>query len=402
MTFIAQVAIRGVPFLIGDLLTSTPDGKSIHLPTIGEHLPGPTNPFGQPAGLCQKVVLVSRNCALAWSGSLVVARRVISDLRSASNRAPLTLAGISAYLTEFDTQVPERDELRLVGLLHDGREIVSFNYKATRIDLPRVDAWIAGSASNHVSVSDEGEVSSFVANMVGQLTESIEPIVGVGHAALMLQSILTMRELVDQSTLQSGYGAGYEIVYFDSAQGKFTKLQDVLNAYSVCHLDFPAYSDGVFVEAPFRLSRPVYSNDILILLQLDRQESDEQNVLFSTPSGYVVADPTSEPSVTAPKNPIELFLNTKWVCWNLLSTHGGVIVEFVPVVMHHPKAERNPFTLSVEGEKLLFNLTEAGGNVIAPILEAIQKRNLQGSKLQRAESIADGLRFVSSKAWVLP
>jgi hypothetical protein len=93
MTLIAGFHSYGTPVLIGDLLTSSDVG-----------------PFGKQ----KKILLISNNFALAWTGHLVAAAAVIRSLQSSLSPDKTTLESVIEVLTDPATSQLGRTEVKLI------------------------------------------------------------------------------------------------------------------------------------------------------------------------------------------------------------------------------------------------------------------------------------------------
>ena len=101
MTAIAAYSVDSCPVVFDDLLISGPSDKpnQVATPAGGDV----TNFFGNSGweirGLVQKVVILSPDCAFAWSGSYVAAHVAIKELREIAAQEELTPTRINSFLS---------------------------------------------------------------------------------------------------------------------------------------------------------------------------------------------------------------------------------------------------------------------------------------------------------------
>ncbi|NOS78441.1 MAG: hypothetical protein HOP35_10895 [Nitrospira sp.] len=202
MTLIAGFPAYGTPVLIGDFLTSTDAG---------------------PSGHSKKVLLISDNFALAWTGHWIAANSVIRSLQSSLDVSHVTLDSVTAVLTDPETSdLGSGINVQLVG-------------------------WVADARGNHCFFWDSGkpmELSLEAPRYAGSGAKTALHIAGthglyhrsppdehdphqVSRGALGVTSRLMSYEMWGPSTKQWGFGHAYEILRLVDGR-RFEYLDDTL------------------------------------------------------------------------------------------------------------------------------------------------------------------------------
>lgn len=240
MTLIATFRLSDCPVLFGDLLVTGPQSQPnpcTHLPAIGDV----SDFFGESgwgvAGLHQKVVLISDDCAIAWAGSWLGARIAMAGLRSLAKNGPLSVNAVLQYLaSESDLK---RHPIALVGFVVEGEHLNHFRFQADEYSSPTLGSvFMAGSGSQAIHVFSEylAKARLHVTGDENRLSVAFGKSLVLG--GLLLQA--EHREASSATSVLSMFGGGYEIAsHFD---GKFRKLADVTYVMWEAEQDTPSLS----------------------------------------------------------------------------------------------------------------------------------------------------------------
>jgi hypothetical protein len=212
MTLISIISPNDFPVLLGDLLISAPasnDGRRVSLPsfiseTRSEEL---TNGSFSIVGLSQKVAVINDYLAVAWSGSKIAAKGVLTDLKENVPPTPMTSDDFFKYLDSLNYK--ETTELSLIGLAIDAEgKIHRFaqNHKLVKYD-PLNKIYVAGSgADDFVSHLLESFPEDFKTS--GEMNAYSKAISSV----LIYGGLLFFNEMNSRSNLEYYYGGGFEFV----------------------------------------------------------------------------------------------------------------------------------------------------------------------------------------------
>lgn len=224
MTAIAAFAVEGCPVLFGDLLLSFQGGdeRDVRLPASGDVSKIVTSGGLRVCGTGQKVVIVSRDCAIAWSGDEEIAGLVIHEVRTMAGAAPLTAASIQTYLESHERV--RCFDMAFIGFVREGDAIRRFAYRAAEFPSQRAGSVLAAGSGTPV-------MCEFIHWLdVSEQSREGEPnnVDAAIAAALQLMALLLLRELQTVDTpesLREMFGGGYEVAVF--ADGEFQKIRDV-------------------------------------------------------------------------------------------------------------------------------------------------------------------------------
>jgi hypothetical protein len=151
MTLIA-LATRPIPVLLGDLLVTGRRRRLNALPSLGATRMLDKSQRGVFAtSLIQKIALISPTIAVAWSGSLIVARRVLSDLRKYTLHNPdVTARQIHSWIQRLEYF--EWNQLTMIGLLCNNGYVETFviGNRYARKTRSYGHVFVAGSGSEHL------------------------------------------------------------------------------------------------------------------------------------------------------------------------------------------------------------------------------------------------------------
>jgi hypothetical protein len=259
MTLVVALAVSGQPVLIGDLLISSsapPD--DITLPNFGQVKPV-RDGRSAPAGMRQKLAVISRHLAIGWSGGEVAAYRVLSKVHAEySNGKYVTPAGIFDFLDSLDGR--DLRELALIGMAYDGKTLHRFRHGAVEFDHPMYGRVMAmGSGLEH-----------FQAHMsqMGDKFESrgtLNPVATAISTTLSYTAALLIDELLTTRNLDHGYGAGFEFICPVGAEDGAFALEKLP---SLTTLFWQVAPDRRRVVPVRLLFKQRYHNDILLITRI--------------------------------------------------------------------------------------------------------------------------------------
>jgi hypothetical protein len=264
MTLIAQLAVNGAPFLVGDVLLSseTRTGLKVNLPLVGD-INQILADRGLPFEVCfaQKINVFDGRVAIAWSGPLIQAERALRVIAALCSRSDLTADDVLAELRAIDGSAIDR--LQLVGLvLQEVRgttvEVSLFSLRVPPMDIPTFgQVFAAGSGRD-----------AFL-HMLQKADWQSQDSANAFQVAHGLLGALTNEEFRTGNTITNRWGGGFEALTFSEASHRFEKVGNVLHTFwkTTENLDAPI---GLF---PF-FYKTMYWRDALVIraVRLDISE----------------------------------------------------------------------------------------------------------------------------------
>jgi len=331
MTAVMRFAFeKKYPIIFGDLLLSGPkSNKEVHIPTSKDIVDlFPNGSERVPVGLKQKIVIISDNLVIGWSGNYLTAKDIMQDLYLRSKDKPFTKNSIDKYFSNLYQSAWEQD-VSFLGFIKDEKGIANIGYRY----LPLM-------TKSHGKIGFVGTGSRTLDKLLHQITQ--EPKVLNGNPnilefavsyTLSLTGVLLTNELSTQNSLRNFFGGGYEIASF--VEGKFQKVDNV----SYLFWSARKTGDEIFISnTPLYLINFSYIDDILTIRSVSFDNSNTNMSIEQ--SGYGVlpmyrAVPKSElDSLELPD------LNMKWHCNYFLVTPPSGEIEIFARIDYRAKIDR--------------------------------------------------------------
>lgn len=260
MTVIAAFNVQSCPIVFGDLLITAetePVDRVVSVPALGDVRDFFEDSGWTVTGLAQKVVIITQSCVVAWAGSWIAAKLVISQLRDMASDEPLTADGILSFLQQHPDL--QQHPIALMGWVREDRGLKPFWYHAEDV--------FDGGKLGVVSAAGTGaHVLREFAVIAGQSPIAASGQVGAGEmavsTALLLAGILLRAELHGGDaapTLRCMFGGGYEIASY--LNGEFRKVGDL----TFVVWEAQVADGGVKISFPQLLLKQQYLHDVLLL-----------------------------------------------------------------------------------------------------------------------------------------
>ena len=257
MTAVISYFQRGNPVLVGDLLLSgnEPDTPAC-LPTTGSV----ENVFPQgsgfvPVGLVQKIDLITNYFAVAWSGSQIEARTVISEIRDQSGRWSWNPDDVETSIVRI-VEASGAGNLSLLWLLFDGKQVFQNGFEAIgRSTEKKGFGRILGIGSKSALEHFDNLMDFVCATLTTNETNHPALVSGLVTAAAF-----SSRELANPNVLTQYFGGGFEVLVL--ADNRFQKLDDFVL------VTWDAEEDGqggYKLSVPYYFQRHLYCGDILVI-----------------------------------------------------------------------------------------------------------------------------------------
>jgi hypothetical protein len=268
MTLIAAAGVDTYPAIFGDVLVSGPErpGGKPETPIDGEAAnPSAAKPVWSILGPGQRIVVLSDNCVIAWSGDVDSARAVVGELRAMASQAPLSITIIDAYLSQLDPAV--NDEINLVGWMRDNGVFHQFRYRADTAEGAMFGRISAGGSGATDFVKLASRISGGGVDVRGEAPTGLDRALS---AMLSATSLLLQAELSNQGALLPPFSGGYEIATF--IQDKFAKVGDIAFIYWSADVT----EAEVKLTGPELIAKHDYAGELLLLQTLRVRRSEVQ------------------------------------------------------------------------------------------------------------------------------
>jgi hypothetical protein len=259
VTLVAALAVGEQAVLFGDLLVSSPHPPDvITLPNFGQVQPV-RDGKPAPAGMRQKLAVISRHLAIGWSGGEVAAYRVLSKVYTEYRGGRYVS---SQEIFDFLDRLDPRDlaEVALIGMAYDGTVLHRFHHGGIEFDHPKFERVMAmGSGLEHF----RKHMSS-----VGHEFQSRGLLNAVANAIstmLAYTGTLLIGEVLGGRNLEHAYGAGFEFVCPVRGADGDLALEKLP---SLTTLFWRISPDGKTIAPVPLIFRQHYHNDILVIVRL--------------------------------------------------------------------------------------------------------------------------------------
>lgn len=212
MTLIASFCVGEVPVMLGDVVTSTPlkGERRFESPSLGKIVMSPRfDVANAPSGFSQKIVPISKNLCIAWSGDYISAKGVSKDLRARFGNSEVAFIEVKEYLESLEYK--EARGVSLVGICNSDAKVEIFGVRCQEITNHPLfgHVYVAGTGFTHFKLALDAYQG-----------RSQNPILVAGSLGA---TFLTLEAFIG-APLKQAYGGGFEIVRFEN--GEFHRLPE--------------------------------------------------------------------------------------------------------------------------------------------------------------------------------
>jgi hypothetical protein len=305
MTAVARLLVRQQPLLIGDLLLS-------NRPTAGSEIPLPivnvtyreTVGNSGPAGLCQKIAILTDNIAIGWAGNRQAAHGLLADLKLRCEFQSLSLEEVKNYLRKQPKSVWQ--DIQVAGFIFDAGDsyVCSFKCGGKTIESPlfgEIDLLGTGDGAFESYLQGVNEIPT------SQQVPDNQALQAVACGLTLAGNFFTM-EQHNSENLSLKFGGGYEIATL--SHGKFVKLRDILYVFWSATVNLRDRS--IRLRAfPYCAFRYEYYEDLLVIRGVGIHEVEGtvyNETVFPVPPAYRFLNADEKANRRKPQ------LNAKWVC----------------------------------------------------------------------------------------
>ena len=226
MTIVAHLAVGGVHSLIGDLLIS-----SLENPGVLVNIPAARNINARfistrrfIVGLQQKVVILNKNLAVAWSGSFPQAHELFATLEPMRNLTSIDPEYVETVIENVDSS--QKDRLSLIAVVVAGSDAKLITHHVSPPqDFDPVRYVACAGTGAHIFQ----EILRQQANNAGRINPNVSlDQIGSGFD-LNLISAMHSEEFSSTRGIQAGWGGGFELARYGNDGIK--KISDILSLY---------------------------------------------------------------------------------------------------------------------------------------------------------------------------
>jgi hypothetical protein len=313
MTAIIGFQLEGQPVIFGDLLISGPvTNVRLNLPTVGEV----SQVFGReavfaPVSLTQKIAIIHDDFAVAWSGTVYLARTVIRELTERfSARAP-TETELRQYLDKLPDEIAENVSLLVMVAVSPSR-MYHAGFGAYEESNSTFGVFRTAGSGSHAVGGFLQTVQSFIENEGRQMT----PFAKAMGCALTMSGQLLAREIFANDNLWEYFGGGYEVL--TRVDGRWKKLEDVLTVFWLARQT--TTGDVELVTNPVKVMRQTYVDDLLVIRALTLEGTRAEDRLY-------IVDPAKRPAYEWERQRVQWpEFRAKWICHQfvILGLDGSV------------------------------------------------------------------------------
>lgn len=317
MTAIASFSLDRCPIIFGDLLISGPTerARNIHTPAAGNveelfHGSG----WGI-LGLRQKVVIINKYCALAWSGSYPAAKVAVEELREISQKAALSGDGIRAFLSTH-AEV-KKHGVSFVGWAYeeDTRKFVHIRHNTESVETGMGKIFVGGSGAYAIK-----DFASAWNTIERQETGDINPLIRASHCGLAMANLLLQSEFysgINSTNLLSFFGGGYEVAVF--LNGSFTKIGNFNHLFWRARLN----NDELEIHPPQLIIKQCYFEDILLLKSVKIADQSDPDLSIEDEQAHAIF-PLYDPKSRTLPDMRDISYQSNLLCHSFLIEKEGV------------------------------------------------------------------------------
>lgn len=284
MTLIASTLNYKRPFILGDLLISSPEvTKSIQLPTntidVTEYLH--TN-SSFATDLYQKIYIINSNVAIALAGRVTDMTKFLKEFKTrCSYYEPIDEAGIRKFIDDYDFQNDFKESAFFILLMRKEGESISVNqfwfpknvWKSVNSEIFE-EVYACGTGKEDFLHYTSEQLTFEASSEKGDILRAIAA--NLGFIAKLLAV-----ERVSLQTIKKNWGGGFETICFDGSS--FIKIDEIAYVINYAQFDDTGNFDLPF---PQLIQYYRYYKEILFIIAIEiqrweRKENENQIILKS-------------------------------------------------------------------------------------------------------------------------
>ncbi|WP_044213439.1 hypothetical protein [Flammeovirga sp. OC4] len=278
MTLIANTLNDGFPILIGDLLVSSPTRKDdFKIPTFLEGVEKymPKDMVNFPVKLNQKIKVINSNLALGSAGLLTEIETFHNELNTYLDKVEVDTESLNKFKDELDLTKYSKSAFLLLFYDSQSESFISITISD--------GYWKTEPHEYFNTINAVGTgATGFIEECNRYKNENIECSgnTNITNKALSVNTILLSGLLSKESfsleTIKKNWGAGFEIIYFDSDTQSFTKLTEF--SYIIWRGKYSSQKKKLELE-PYLILSYKYFNGVLAISSFLNGEVDGYGVL---------------------------------------------------------------------------------------------------------------------------
>ncbi len=266
MTIVLNSNVNNYPLMLGDVLlspASATEALPVSIPTFKTYPEALRQLIASapPLGCCQKLIIVNHELVLGWSGPIVEAEEVVSDIVYRYAGSTPKIEEIKSYLA---TQNCRSRKLAITGIVKHGRG--AWFFQENSVTFPTRDtAWnfyAIGSGSYHLN--EQLRSIAWNNTVADRAVNKLEYAIALG---LSWAGTLLGQELLTGATLKNRFGAGFELISLWGEE--FAKLNRILYVVWLYDIGSP---ENVRI---LQVVNYVYMDEFLVVRTASFSEADQ-------------------------------------------------------------------------------------------------------------------------------
>lgn len=257
MTAILGFSYLRLPVLIGDVMVSQKSKfapKSTYVPSTGNiAIPSDVRYQYRICDLVQKVSIVGKNLAIAYTGDFDSARNLLTVIQDANNISPFDYKTLTTYL---DNESPSltAGKFSIIVLIKDGESWRLFARNIQQCEEGNFSPYFEGGTGGKDLAAQLNNLPSSPC-----LSNDATPLQNIMALGASLSGTLITHEIHHPTSLKNVYGGAYEVLSIN--ENGCTKLDNILYVKW-----FADYENGKLTKLKLtHLFRYLYWNDFLII-----------------------------------------------------------------------------------------------------------------------------------------
>lgn len=285
MTLITGYRLKQGAFLQADILLTAANATRRCPSPIPSFSPdGGSTSLSAPtvAGLCQKILIVNKNLAVAFAGSVTAIQDAIRLIDSLLAQSPDLTSKCFTDALLADEQLKDA-QLCAIALSVDGNAILFTSHRAEiGVSNEHFKLIVGGSGS-------QSAIQHFEQYPPSAFDVSWEDVVVHGTCMALHQFAVHLidefENKFESESISDLFGGGYEIVAYHG--GQFHKISDVVYVYAEAELD----ADGMLqVERPKFLLKSTYCDDDLKIRSMEiHYDEEDDNCTIQNDRTFTIA-----------------------------------------------------------------------------------------------------------------
>lgn len=328
MSLIALTYNDGVPFIIGDILISSPGPQgNTPLPTFFEGVEGylPDNRSYSPIELRQKTYIIGDYLAIALAGYVFEMEIFLGEIKNNFKYRECTYANVRSFLNDYSWET-EFANSSLLLLFNDGKVFNTYRRGPCLISLSTTFGKLFASGSGAETFMTMA--SKAVDPPFPKELDALSSFYLKGRRNIVLTTKFIVSEKLTLNTLSDLWGAGFELIYFEN--NKLVKLNNLTHVMMI--KDVGNEDERInFKVATINTGK--YYNEVLVIDACDFK-SKQVKKFFVLPIDFKPSE------VDTSAVPSEISFPTNMVCISYIFDYRDKQFSIVTYLVYNTESKR--------------------------------------------------------------